>query len=229
MPAPDITSFGDGSHEVGETGLSILGAGFGAFPGSVWMYQNSDHTGLSDQLTVGAWDDLTIAGVSIPASTNNSAGTVYLFVEREDLALSQAFEFTLAAVVVPPVEDSPSGGFYTDFHPVLSRGRRKRLEELIDEIKEESELIPDKTESEISKLLRIQEAKDEERAELSRLQSLADHYAKPGVEVPRPVLASVMKANEERTKNALEQMRREIERMIEDEEQAVIAMLLLED
>lgn len=96
--APEISSFGDGDHEEGETGLTIDGGGFGAFPGSVWMYENADRSGLSDELTVGAWNDIQLTGVAIPASPNNSAGTVYLFVEREDLAWSQGFEFTLSAV-----------------------------------------------------------------------------------------------------------------------------------
>lgn len=95
--APEIASFGDGDHAGGETGLTITGGGFGAFPGSAWIYQNADRTGLSDQLTVGTWNDIELTGVEIPASPNNSPGTVYLFVEREDLAWSQAFAFTLSA------------------------------------------------------------------------------------------------------------------------------------
>jgi hypothetical protein len=94
--APEIASFGDGNHTVGETGLAISGAGFGAFAGTAWMYQNADRTGLADQLTVGTWTDMQLGSVDIPASPNNSAGTVYLFVEREDLAWSVPFAFTLS-------------------------------------------------------------------------------------------------------------------------------------
>lgn len=104
--APEISAFGDGGHEEGETDLTIDGGGFGAFPGSAWMYQNADRTGLADELTVGAWNDIQLTGVEIPAAPNNSPGTVYLFVEREDLAWSQGFEFTLtdsdAVVIIPP-------------------------------------------------------------------------------------------------------------------------------
>lgn len=95
--APEIASFGDGDHQQGETGLTISGGGFGAFPGNAWIYQNADRSGLSDQLIVGAWNDIELSGVDIPASTNNGPGTVYLFVQREDLAWSQGFQFTLAA------------------------------------------------------------------------------------------------------------------------------------
>lgn len=105
--APEISAFGDGNHEEGETGLTIDGGGFGAFPGSAWMYANDDLTGAADQLTVGAWNDIQLTGVEIPAAPNNSAGTVYLFVQREDLAWSQGFEFTLAAGDETPVVIEP--------------------------------------------------------------------------------------------------------------------------
>lgn len=95
MPAPDISAFGDGSHDLGETGLTVDGGGFGAFPGSLWIYENANRTGAADELTIGAWNDLQVTGVEIPASPNNVAGTRYLFLQREDLAWSQGFEFTL--------------------------------------------------------------------------------------------------------------------------------------
>jgi hypothetical protein len=128
----------------------------------------------------------------------------------------------------PEPAEAPSGGFYTDVHPILTRGRR-RLKERLDEIEDEAKQIPDKVAREIATLIKVQEAKADDAKELARLQALADRYAKPGVVVPRPVLASVMKAHEERTRNALEQMHREIERMMDDEEQAIIALLLMDD
>lgn len=96
--APEISAFGDGNHEEGESGLTVDGGGFGAFPGSVWMFQNADGSGAADELTVaGAWNDIQIAGVAIPAAPNNAPGTVYLRVLREDLAWSQGFAFSLSA------------------------------------------------------------------------------------------------------------------------------------
>jgi hypothetical protein len=126
----------------------------------------------------------------------------------------------------PVVTETNSGGWFVDFdNYAMQRGRRKKREE----IEEEIESIKDTTTKEIAKLLKEQEAKDEERADLARLQALADRYAQRGVDVPRPMLATVMKASEERTRNALEQMRREMERLIEDEELAVIQALLLDE
>ncbi|KKL78224.1 hypothetical protein LCGC14_2026990 [marine sediment metagenome] len=99
MPAPEVSAFGDGEHQFGETGLTIDGGGFGAFPGAAWIYENADRTGLTDQLTIGAWNDIEFTGVEIPASPNNGPGTRYLFVQREDLAWSQALAFTLLQVI----------------------------------------------------------------------------------------------------------------------------------
>lgn len=100
MPAPEILAFGDGDHEAGETGLTIDGGGFGAFPGSAWIYENANRTGDADELTIAAWNDIELSGVEIPGSPNNATGTRYLFVQREDLAWSQGFSFTLGQVVI---------------------------------------------------------------------------------------------------------------------------------
>lgn len=94
MPAPEISSFGDESHAPGESGIPIDGGGFGAFPGSVWIYANADLTGAADELDVVSWNDIAIS-VDIPASLTNTAGMRYLFVQREDLAWSNALGFTL--------------------------------------------------------------------------------------------------------------------------------------
>ena len=133
-----------------------------------------------------------------------------------------AFDFGTVAVVATDT----GGGFHLDFANFeMNRGRRKRREE----IEEEVEAIPDQVAREIATLIKVNEAKDEERADLARLQALADRYASKGVDVPRPMLASVLKAHEERTRNALEQMQREAAHMLEEEEAAVISMLMLDD
>lgn len=103
MAAPEITAFGDGNHEPGATGLSVAGGGLGAFPGSLWMFENADGSGAADELTVGGWTDMALTGVEIPASPNNAEGTVYLRVQREDLAWSFPFQFTLGGAASAPV------------------------------------------------------------------------------------------------------------------------------
>ncbi len=135
-----------------------------------------------------------------------------------------AFDFGTGPVVVAA---DPSGGFFFGFDHARAR-REKRKRELA-EMAAEQQSIEDAQAREIAQLLHAQEAKDAEREDLARLQALADKFAKPGNEVPRALLATVMKAHEERTKNALEQLQREFSRMLEDEEAAVIAMLMMDD
>ncbi len=96
MPAPEVSTFGDGDHRIGEVGLTIDGGGLGAFPGSAWIYENSNRSGLNDELIIGTWNDIELRNVDIPGSVNNAAGTRYLFVQREDLAWSQGLAFTLS-------------------------------------------------------------------------------------------------------------------------------------
>lgn len=100
MPISEIQSFGDNSHEKGESGLTIIGAGYGAFPGSAWMYQNINRTGFADQLLLTTWNDLIIGGVGIPLVPNNATGPVFLFVQHEDLIWSDGFAFTLTSSIV---------------------------------------------------------------------------------------------------------------------------------
>lgn len=101
MPAPEVSAFGDGAHDAGDSGIDVDGGGFGAFPGSVWIYATQERTGAADELTVNSWNDLQI-NVDIPGSLNNSDGTRYLFVQREDLAWSQGFAFTFGTAVAAP-------------------------------------------------------------------------------------------------------------------------------
>lgn len=94
--SPSISAFGDGSVAPGETSVTIVGAAFGPFPGSVWLYQNSNRSGAADELTVTAWDSMG-ATVDVPGSLNNVPGPVFAFVQRSDLAWSLPFSFTLLA------------------------------------------------------------------------------------------------------------------------------------
>lgn len=170
---------------------------------------------------------LFVVAVATAYSSSVAVGNI---ISQSPAAGASAVEGSTVTITVSLGEspNTPSGGFYGDFHVFFGKPRKK-LNERIEEIEEDAEEIHDEVEREIAKIIRVEDAKADDSAELARLQQLADRYAAPGVEVPRPVLASVMKAHEERSRNALEQMRREIERMMDEEEQAVIAMLLLED
>lgn len=110
MAAPGIAAFGDGSHAPGASGLAVQGGGFGFYsPGvsGVWIYENADRTGDADELNIVSWNSVE-ATVDIPGSLTNTAGTRYLFLQRSDLAWSNAFAFTLesGAGVTLTVQDA---------------------------------------------------------------------------------------------------------------------------
>ena len=70
-------------------------------------------------------------------------------------ALSEsAFDFGTG----PVVADEPTGGWYRDFESTMNRGMAKRR---LEDIEEEVQDIPNEQDREISKLLKVQEAKDQ--------------------------------------------------------------------
>jgi len=120
MVAPNITDFGDESHEEGETGLIVDGFNFGFFLGEVWMFANADRSGLSDDLSTGiAWGEMRITGVDIPAVPNNALGAVFLAVKTLDNEWSSPafpYPFTLVAAGAPPV-----AGYFPYMHNIRRR------------------------------------------------------------------------------------------------------------
>ena len=130
---------------------------------------------------------------------------------------------------VAGTQEQPSGGFFTEFEAARTRRLRRKREE--ERRQREAEAIQDAVTREIAEFLVEQEAKDEERLELSRIQALADQYAGHGMKIglTRQVSAAILKAHEERSFNALQQMAREIERSMEEEEAAITAFLMLDD
>lgn len=121
-----------------------------------------------------------------------------------------------------------TGGFWPEYDRFAAERRRRKREE--DERKAEAERIQDTLDRQIAQLLREQEAKDAERAELTRLQRLADTYSGKSLGLPRKVSDALINAYEARSRNALEQLAREIAKAQEEEEMAVtMAMLLLLD
>lgn len=139
--------------------------------------------------------------------------------------------FSPSAPLVTPV-DQPSGGwerhhhFYYDFD--AHRQRRIDRDRDLERREREAEKL-ETVDREIARLLHEQEAKDAEKADLARLQALADQYAGTRQEIPRQIAATLLKAQEERSKNALEQLAREMERMLEEEEMALMVLLLSDD
>ncbi len=122
----------------------------------------------------------------------------------------------------PPQPEVSSGGFYLEYELYQAKRRKRRKEE--EEAREHAEALAELDRA-IALELRKQEEKDAERAELERLQALADRYAGTKQPVTRRVSASLLKAQEERTRNSLEQLQREMERMLEEDELSIMLIL----
>ncbi len=167
---------------------------------------------------VTVFDDTT-AGIIIAQSP--AAGV--------DAAEGSTVTITVSAGPRPDTSSEGSGGIWYEMEALRERARRRQKRKE-DEDRETQE-IQDQRDREIAKLLKKQEAKDDERAELARIQALADRYAGQAMKegVPRSVATAVLKAHEERSRNALEQMQREIQKLLDEEEQAVISLLLMDD
>jgi hypothetical protein len=169
----------------------------------------------------------TLTGVTVTLTYTPKAGAYTMQADSAAFVLNG----NDVALTYTPIASAPdaaiTGGGYAFFneYDLLRRKKRQRDEERR-RAEEEAESIQNAMDREIAQLLREQEAKDAERAELARIQSLADRFAGTKQPVTRRVSAALLKAHEERTRNALEQLFREIERMHEEEEMAVIHLLL---
>jgi hypothetical protein len=134
---------------------------------------------------------------------------------------------TLTDASAPPaVTEQPSGGygFFNEYELYRQRRARRKAQERREQ--EEADEIQADLDRQIAKLLKEQEAKDAERADFARLQRIADAYAGTRQPVPRPIAATMLKAYEERSRNALEQLEREMNRMLEEEEMTVLQLML---
>lgn len=155
---------------------------------------------------------------------------------RLDTFQGQNPTFIPPPVIIPPI-DQPCGGwehgreprhrFYDEYEHHRQRVAKRRHEEM--ERRREQERIEDEQSREIARLLADQESKDAEREDLKRIQAMADAYAGTRQDIPRSLAATLLKAQEERSRNALEQLSREIERLFEEEEMALLLLLLSDD
>lgn len=158
---------------------------------------------------------------------DTTADQRYDYRSRDFGADWRLFWVTPTDPVIPPVVvDQPSGGWWPDYeHARRMRDvRRRKLEQ---EERDQRE-IQDATDREIARLLREQEARDADREDLRRLQRLADTYAAKVPDLPQNVRHAILNAQDARTRNSLEQMRRVIEQAIEAEDMAVLLFLLNE-
>lgn len=118
--------------------------------------------------------------------------------------------------------------FYTAYERELKRRidedneRRQRLEE--------SEAIEEPISREIALLLRQQEAIDAERAELERLKRLVAQYGRDSMGDLSPrVVSAYTRALAQQNFSALQALDRELRRMMEEEEMAILMVLAMDD
>lgn len=128
-----------------------------------------------------------------------------------------------------PSTESNAGG-WEPFWLQAERHRieRERARRRQRQIEEETRDIEEAQAREIAKLLRLQEERDAERAELQRLQKLADEYSGKRLGLPRDVSAALINAQVERTYSSLMQLQRLMVQAMEEEEAMVVALLLLD-
>lgn len=122
------------------------------------------------------------------------------------------------------VEQELGGGWELILRHEQERDRRRRRRR---ELEEESERITDATTREIARLLRKQEALDDERAELERLRAIAARFA-PEQYGERFARAQAMAAAEG-TAHVLALFERALEQAMEEEAAAVMFILNQDD
>ena len=145
------------------------------------------------------------------------------------LLLQQNLGFAWGDLANSGSDVQSSGGgwlFYTYYEDFLSRKTKKQKE--LDDKEEYVQELQDKIDREIAQLLIEQQRKNEERADLDRLRTLVVKYrnvAPVDINSER-VLAAISDAKQRLTRASLEKLQREFNRMIEEEEHAVLLLIL---
>lgn len=230
----------------GDLTLALTGQSYGYSAGTLAPSSTVALTGSAETYSAGAIAvnhaqplagiaEAYSTGVMSPATTISIAGQLVSFSSGTmtaeaggdvTVALTGIQLSWVAGNLIASGADSaeqPSGGYFNDFDAHASRRRKRKREE--EERLEEAQQIQAELDREIARLLHEQEAKDAERADLQRLQSIADRYVGTRQPVTKRVSTALLKAYEERSRNALEQFHREMERMLEEDEIAVMLIL----
>jgi hypothetical protein len=126
----------------------------------------------------------------------------------------------------PPVVESNAGGWALYFRYEQERDRRRRRKRELEEAEDAVEKLPDPVSKEIGLLLQKQEREDERRKELERLRSLVEQF--PRTSLPPKAQKAVERVRERQSLSSLINLEKELRRMAEDEEYAVL-MLLIND
>lgn len=197
-------------------------------------------SGSAAAVSAGAVSSQTAIGLTGVAVTS-SAGTLTPSTAQDiTIALNGQVVLVQAGTLTASGGDStaaeqPTGGgapFYGHFYLAYERQLRRRREEERKRLEAlaEVEEIEEATAREIAQLLHKQEALDAERRELERLENLVREYRRvPQVDLPSRTQKAFVRAAVQRNISALQALDREMRRMLEEEEIAVLMLLLNED
>lgn len=199
-------SYALGAYFTGATSYSIAPA-----VETGWSFDTSTGEFVIDTDAVGLFGGFTVTGTNLAGSADSNSFTVTV---------------TAAAVVVT---DQPTGGwlFLNSYEAELQRKRARARRRK--ELEEESEQIQDAIDRQIAQLLRVQEAKDEKREDLKRLERLAKEHA--DLEAAKAYSAAVgaayAAALEKGTTSALSRLERELKKARDEEEFMALAAQFL--
>lgn len=146
----------------GQTVTATINAPIGG--GVVTIAGQTVAAGFGHSLTAGA---ITVAGQTVTSAIGTN-------VSLDAGAITISGESVMFAIVAGQTAQGGGWGWFNLVDAERQRRKRRREEEI--EAEAEAEAIPDKTTREIALLLRAQEAKDAERAEIARIRSLAQSY-----------------------------------------------------
>jgi hypothetical protein len=129
--------------------------------------------------------------------------------------------------VISPPEELAGGGYFL-YHYEREMARRRREKRRRDEAEEEARRLQDQVDREIALLLRRQEEEDARQAELERLRSLVRKYSRQqlDMELSERAIVAYTRVLAQENFSALEALERELARHLEEEEQAVLMLLL---
>lgn len=170
-----------------------------------------------------------VVAVSTAYSSTVPAGTIISQVPAGGTEAAPGSTVTITVSLGDQPQQETGGGFWPQYDRFAAeRRRRKREEEEAAEAAAKE--AQDELERETSRLLREKFAKEADAADLQRLQRLADEHSGKRLGLSKRVSAALINAYEMRSRNALEQLLREIDRADEEEMIAVqTAVLLLLD
>lgn len=153
-------------------------------------------------------------------------GTSGLLTATGILAGSASLVFNAFAGAVTPASNF-SGGFLYEYERSMSVRARHRARQ--EQLEEDVQALQDKVDAEIALLLHRQEAEDERKAELARLQTLVQRHSHEQLHLSSRAKVAYVRALGQANFSALEALDRELQRQLDEEEATALMILLNED